>query len=139
MQLHVNSDDNVARKRLARRLALLGLAVLLFTPHSAPLAAQPAGPLELRFATLAPADSPLGLGFTDMDRDLSERSSGQVRVRLFGGGAAGVPFSELNLNGADHISRVLVAATRTGIDRGDFIIFEQAVFNLMHQRVFFKD
>ena len=79
----------LARKRFARRVALLGLSALLFTPHSAPLAAQSAGPLELRFATLAPADSPLGRGFTDMDRDLSERSSGQVRVRLYGGGAAG--------------------------------------------------
>ncbi|MCA9574997.1 MAG: TRAP transporter substrate-binding protein DctP [Myxococcales bacterium] len=58
-------------------------------PDTAPSAAQATGPVELRFATLAPVDSPLGRGFTDMDRDLSDRSSGAVRVRLFGGGAAG--------------------------------------------------
>lgn len=71
---------------------MVALAALILTllPHDvAPLSAQAAGPLELRFATLAPADSPLGRGFDEMDRDLSDRSSGQVRVRLYGGGAAG--------------------------------------------------
>ncbi len=70
-------------------LSLLALSLLALPCDVAPLRAQATAPLELRFATLAPADSPLGRGFADMDRDLSDRSSGQVRVRLFGGGAAG--------------------------------------------------
>ncbi len=80
---------------MTARLPTLGAGALLFLLSVlalpcdvAPLSAQTAA-LELRFATLAPVDSPLGRGFTDLDRDLSDRSSGQVRVHLFGGGAAG--------------------------------------------------
>ena len=41
-------------------LSLLALSLLALPCDVAPLRAQATAPLELRFATLAPADSPLG-------------------------------------------------------------------------------
>ena len=67
-------------------LALAALAAVV--PGAAPTRAQDA-PVRIRFASLAPADSPIGREFRRLDRELRERTGGNVRIHLYAGGAAG--------------------------------------------------
>ncbi len=67
-------------------LGLLVAAMVLDVP-ARPADAQQG--TRLRIATLAPTNSRLGQVYRTMDRELRERTGGQVGVQVFGGGAAG--------------------------------------------------
>ena len=76
------------RRGILFALTLLVAAGGLIAGDASELDAQD-GPLRLRFATLAPRDSPVGREFQALDRELRERSNDRVRIRLYAGGAAG--------------------------------------------------
>ena len=77
-----------------------------------------------------------------MNLHIDPGDSGHIDTDILanlGGSASGVPFGKLDLDGADEVSRILIAPARPRVDRCDFIIVEQPFLDLPHQRVFFKD
>jgi TRAP-type transport system periplasmic protein len=69
------------------RFASFLVLALVFVPWTDLSAAAPAH--VIRLGTLAPDGTPLTKAYKLLDRDLKERSGGDVRLRLYPGGAAG--------------------------------------------------
>ena len=96
------------------RVALLALLCVAIVGDAAATEAHAKAAYELRIATLAPSNSPVGRAYRQLNRELKKATQGQVSVKLYGGGAAGDEKTIVRKMRIGQLDGALVTATGLG-------------------------